>query len=71
MTTDTLDYLPGNLVRARGREWVVQADRDAHDLPALGCAAPAAVIAAARGMRDGATRKPCRASTRSAAPRSA
>ena len=26
MTTDTLDYLPGNLVRARGREWVVQAD---------------------------------------------
>ncbi len=26
MTADTLDYLPGNLVRARGREWVVQAD---------------------------------------------
>ena len=26
MTTDTLDYLPGNLVRARGREWVVQSD---------------------------------------------
>jgi superfamily II DNA or RNA helicase len=25
-TLDTLDYLPGNLVRARGREWVVQAD---------------------------------------------
>ncbi|HAF54109.1 MAG TPA: hypothetical protein DCL01_02525 [Thauera sp.] len=31
-------------------EWVVQADRDAHDLPALGCAAPAAVIAAAQGF---------------------
>lgn len=26
MTTATLDFLPGNLVRARGREWVVQAD---------------------------------------------
>jgi hypothetical protein len=31
-------------------EWVVQADRDAHDLPALGCAAPAAVIAAVQGF---------------------
>lgn len=31
-------------------EWVVQADRDAHDLPALACAAPAAVIAAAQGF---------------------
>lgn len=31
-------------------EWVVQADRDAHDLPALGCAAPAAVISAAQGF---------------------
>ena len=26
MTTATHDFLPGNLVRARGREWVVQAD---------------------------------------------
>jgi len=26
MTTATDDFLPGNLVRARGREWVVQAD---------------------------------------------
>ncbi|MGQ0709104.1 MAG: hypothetical protein ACT4NV_05080 [Rhodoferax sp.] len=26
MTTDTLDYLPGDLVRVRGRDWVVQAD---------------------------------------------
>ena len=31
MTTDTLDYLPGNLVRARGREWVVQADTQQGD----------------------------------------
>lgn len=31
-------------------EWVVQADRDAYELPALGCAAPAAVIAAAQGF---------------------
>lgn len=31
MTTDTLDYLPGNLVRARGREWVVQADTHQSD----------------------------------------
>ena len=31
-------------------EWVVQADRDVHDLPALGCAAPAAVIAAVQGF---------------------
>lgn len=26
MTTDILDFMPGNLVRARGREWVVQSD---------------------------------------------
>ena len=26
MTTLEHDFLPGNLVRARGREWVVQAD---------------------------------------------
>jgi hypothetical protein len=31
-------------------EWVVQADRDAHDLPALGCAVPAVVIAAVQGF---------------------
>lgn len=31
-------------------EWVTQADRDAHDLPALGCAAPAAVIAAVQAF---------------------
>jgi hypothetical protein len=31
-------------------EWVLQADRDAHDLPALGCAVPAAVIAAVQGF---------------------
>ena len=31
-------------------EWVVQADRDAYDLPALGCAVPAAVIAAVQGF---------------------
>ena len=26
MTTATHDFYPGNLVRARGREWVVQAN---------------------------------------------
>lgn len=31
-------------------EWVVQADRDAHDLPALGCAAPSAVLAAVQAF---------------------
>lgn len=33
-------------------EWVMQVDRDAHDLPALGCAAPAAVVAAAQAFAD-------------------
>ncbi|MHB8784868.1 MAG: hypothetical protein ACYC5W_01360 [Thauera sp.] len=31
-------------------DWVLAADRDAHDLPALACAAPAAVVAAAQGF---------------------
>lgn len=35
MTTDTLDYLPGNLVRARGREWVVQSDTHQGDVGSL------------------------------------
>ena len=35
MTTDTLDFLPGNLVRARGREWVVQADTHQGDAGSL------------------------------------
>lgn len=35
MTTDTLDYRPGNLVRARGREWVVQADTHQGDVGSL------------------------------------
>jgi hypothetical protein len=26
MTTTATEFLPGNLVRARGREWVVQSD---------------------------------------------
>ena len=26
MTLATAEYVPGNLVRARGREWVVQSD---------------------------------------------
>lgn len=35
MTTDTLDFMPGNLVRARGREWVVQADTHQGDMGGL------------------------------------
>ena len=35
MTTDTLDFMPGNLVRARGREWVVQADTHQGDAGSL------------------------------------
>jgi superfamily II DNA or RNA helicase len=35
MTTDTLDFMPGNLVRARGREWVVQSDTHQGDLGGL------------------------------------
>lgn len=31
-------------------EWLVQSDRDAYDLPALGCAAPATVIAGVQGF---------------------
>ncbi len=31
-------------------DWVLAADRDAHDLPALACAAPAAVVAAVQGF---------------------
>ena len=35
MTTVTLDFHPGNLVRARGREWVVQADTRQDDCSSL------------------------------------
>ena len=35
MTTDTLDFMPGNLVRARGREWVVQSDTHQGDTGGL------------------------------------
>lgn len=31
-------------------DWVLAADRDAHDLPALACAAPAPVVAAVQGF---------------------
>ena len=35
MTTDTFDFMPGNLVRARGREWVVQSDTHQSDVGSL------------------------------------
>lgn len=35
MTTDTFDFMPGNLVRARGREWVVQSDTQQGEVGSL------------------------------------